>query len=214
MLTDRQSQIVRYGCPKCGEPYTVIFSDKDGVVFECQDDDCEMKGVRIPFKKAAAKCPTSESAIKRQEQLRTDKGNLRVAEGSVKYLREKLARKIATSRADQSYMDKCRLAYKEARKLKIFKKGKRIYDENHPYLLLCPDGTLFQVKNISTKRKANTMLSAMLWFARQQFNYTLSEIVITRERLHKSLDDVRSLRDAVQRAEKRQSASAKRGASR
>lgn len=211
MLTERQSQIMRYGCPECGEPYNIVFSDRDGTCFECANKECKKYGIRVPEDKASANCPKKEKDIVAVEQMRLDTRDLRRTESDIKRLQESILNLKHRSVEEQDALNAWRKAYNEAKSLKLFKKGSRVYDENRPYLLFTPEGNLFRIKNIRSKRKAKTMCSAHLYFAREKFVKTMEEIANYRAGLRERKEMRRRLRLVLLGDKKNQKTSSKKG---
>lgn len=203
MLTKRQDQIIRYGCPECGSPYNIVFSDRYGIVYECSNKDCPTQGLRIPHAKAARKCPSSEKEIAKAERHREHLRGLRECESAIKKIEADVQHLKMQSKKRLEHLEKCRTAYQEARDLKLFKRGKRVYDATKPYLVLTPQEKLVPIFNIRSKRRVKTMLSAHLYFAREDYKVTMEAIRADKSALREKREAVRDLKKIIEREEKK-----------
>ena len=185
LVTERQRQIMGFGCPTCGSAYDFIISDTEGISFRCQNEACPSGRPRVEEEKAEKQCPKSQECIMAVAAAKEAIRQFRQCSLEIRYFRDKIRYLCDGSCSQQNYMMKCKDAYRKVRDLCLFdKEGARIYSIANPFVLEHPDsGKLISIYNIGQKRRNKAMLSALWWGAKEKFNKTLRDIAKYRSEL-------------------------------
>lgn len=185
----RASQIMEFGCPICGAAYDVIYSNKEGTLFQCSNKECKSGRPRIPFDKASKKCPKSAALIELVIDLRQKGKEINALQKAIASTQSIIDTIKNSSGREQHRMRRMKTAYNAVRDLKLFdKEGNRTYTKDNPFVVEFPefnDVDRAIVYNIRTKRKVKTMLLAAWWCAKYNYSSSIDALADERKSIQK-----------------------------
>ncbi len=189
LISDRENEIIKFGCPVCGAMYDIRISDVEDTKFQCHNPNCPSGRPFVTSAEADSACPKGESrsAIDIVCRRRDISEKLAEASKQIEYNRGGLEylKKETTSYGKRT--SECKTAYYNFRKFKLFdENGRRLYTKTTPYVVTHPHGGCkWNVWNIRSKRAVLAKLAARWVMAKEEFNMRLEDIRNVRKRINK-----------------------------
>ena len=206
LITDREEEIVRFGCPVCGAMYDIRVSNVEDTKFQCHNPNCPSGRPGVTFPEADAACPKGKNKKAIDIVCRRREIGEKLAEASkdIEYYSGAFIclKEDATSYGKRAR--KCKIAYYNFRKFKLFdEEGRRLYDKTAPYVVAHPHGgSQWYVWNIRSKRAVFAKLAARWVMAKEELNRSLAEIRNMRKMIKELKPKVSAFRREIRNLDK------------